>query len=121
MTSINSTIISGRILRPELKYAPTGTAIFKFCVMVNDYDKREENNEYVSFVDCVAFGKQAEIISGLATEKQMVVVAGHIRQERWERAGGEKGARINIIAEKVIVLPPTSNRTNNIDEQRNYF
>lgn len=81
----NKIILLGRVVRdPELRFAAgSGTAVCKFTLAVNKrYNKNETN-----FINCVAFGKKAEVISQYVTKGNLFHIAGELNINSYERDG----------------------------------
>ena len=65
MPNLNKVMLMGNLTRdPEIKYTPKGTAIAAFGLAVNRSYTLEngEKREEVTFVDCEAYARLAEII-----------------------------------------------------------
>ena len=89
-------IITGNITRdPELRTTPSGSQVCSFSVAVNrNYkDSSGESKEDVSFIDCSAWGKAAEIISQYAKKGTGILVSGRLDQRSWEKERSGSPAR----------------------------
>jgi len=102
-------IIMGNLTRdPEMRTTPNGTNVCSFTVAVNrSYRDGSGNNvEQVSFLDCVAWTKQGEIIGQYAKKGSGVLVSGRLEQRSWEdKNSGQKRSRVEIIVEDFNFLP----------------
>ncbi len=95
-------IIVGNITRdPELRSTPSGAQVCGFSVAVNrNYkDSSGANQESVSFIDCSAWGKAAEIIAQYAKKGSGILVSGRLEQRSWEDKEGQKRSRVEIVVE----------------------
>ncbi|MBQ1344465.1 single-stranded DNA-binding protein [Candidatus Saccharibacteria bacterium] len=104
-------IITGNITRdPELRTTPSGSQVCSFSVAVNrNYkDSSGESKEDVSFIDCSAWGKAAEIISQYAKKGTGILVSGRLDQRSWEK-DGQKHSRVEIVVEDFNFLGGSSN------------
>ena len=104
-------IITGNITRdPELRTTPSGSQVCSFSVAVNrNYkDSSGESKEDVSFIDCSAWGKAAEIISQYAKKGIGILVSGRLDQRSWEK-DGQKHSRVEIVVEDFNFLGGSSN------------
>ena len=66
MASFNRVMLLGNLTRdPQLKYLPSQTPVVDFGIACNRRFKtaQGEDREEVLFVDCSAFGRQAEVIN----------------------------------------------------------
>ena len=81
----NKIVLLGRLVRdPELRFAAgSGTAVCKFTLAVTKkYNKNETN-----FINCVAFGKKAEVISQYVTKGNLFHIAGELNINAYEKEG----------------------------------
>lgn len=103
---LNHVDLVGRLTRdPELTYTPSGTAVCKFGLAVNDsYGRDEGRKDIVYFFDVIAWGRQAETCSQYITKGQQVAVSGKLQQDRWENKEGQKRNKVKISAQSVQFL-----------------
>lgn len=95
-------IIVGNVTRdPELRSTPSGAQVCSFSVAVNrNYrDNSGNNQESVSFIDCSAWGRPAEIIAQYAKKGSGILVSGRIEQRSWEDKDGQRRSRVEIVVE----------------------
>ncbi|MBR1802284.1 single-stranded DNA-binding protein [Candidatus Saccharibacteria bacterium] len=95
-------IIMGNITRdPELRAIPSGAQVCSFSVAVNRTFKGSdgENKEAVSFINCSAWGKAAEIIAQYAKKGTGIMVSGRLEQRSYEAKDGSKRSATEIIVE----------------------
>lgn len=96
-------IICGNITRdPELRSTPSGAKVCSFSVAVNRTyrDANGANQESVSFIDCSAWGKAAEILEQYAKKGTGILVSGRLDQRSWEdKNSGQKRSRVEIVVE----------------------
>lgn len=104
--SINKYFCSGNLVRDcEVRTVPSGMAITKFTVAVNE--RRKDGNEWTdvaNYVPCTMFGKLGEKLSPQLTKGAKVCVQGSLRQSSWEK-DGQKRSKIELIVDKIEVLP----------------
>jgi len=83
VSDINNLTIGGRLTRDvELRYTPTGTAVANFSIASNGYKEGD-----VCFIECVAWGKQAEALSKHRGKGDGITVVGKLELDRWEKDG----------------------------------
>lgn len=103
MRGFSKAIITGNLTRdPELRTTPNGAQVCSFSVAVNRVyrDASGNNQESVSYLDCVAWGRLAETIAQYAKKGSGVLVSGRLEQRSWEdKQTGQKRSRVEIIAE----------------------
>lgn len=106
---INRVILVGRLTRdPELKSTNSGSYFCRFTLASNRsiYRKDQDPKEEVGFFDCVAWGKQAEIISKYVQKGRRVGIDGSLRFSSWENTEGKKQSKIEIFVENFQFLDP---------------
>jgi single-strand DNA-binding protein len=103
MASFNQVILLGNLTRdPQLKYLPSQTAVVEFGLACNRKFKGQngEDREEVTFVDCAAFGKQAEVLNQYCTKGKPLFIQGRLKYDSWEdKQGGGKRSRITVVIE----------------------
>jgi len=95
-------IITGNLVAdPEQRSTGGGLTVASFAVAVNEVrrDKDGNNTEYVSFLNCTAFGRQAETICQYMKKGNGILVSGRLRQDRYEDKQGNKRSGVEIIVE----------------------
>lgn len=108
---MNSVQLIGRLTGdPKISYGgATNTAISKFNVAVN----REGRDKGADFVNCVAFGKTAELIEKYCSKGQMVAVAGSISTGSYEK-DGRKIYTTEVLTNRIEFLSKSEKK----DEER---
>ena len=103
MRGFSKAIITGNLTRdPELRTTPNGASVCSFSVAVNRVykDANGEQREDVSYIDCSAGGRLAEMINQYAKKGSGVLVSGRLDQRRWEdKNDGKKRSRVEIVVE----------------------
>ena len=103
MPNYNSVILMGNVTRdPQLKQLPNQTVVAEFGLAASrKYRTAEgEDREEVCFVDCTAFGKQAEVISQYCKKGKPLFVQGRLRYDTWEdKQGGGKRSKLSVVVE----------------------
>ena len=102
MRGFSKAIITGNLTRdPELRTTPNGASVCSFSVAVNRVykDANGEQKEDVSFIDCSAWGKLAEMIAQYAKKGTGVLVSGRLDQRSFEGKDGIKRSRTEIVVE----------------------
>lgn len=87
---MNVAIILGRLTRdPAIKASQSGMTIARFTLAVNRLNKKDQNPE-ADFINCVAFGKTAEVIGNYVYKGQRLLVEGRIQTGSYTSKSGEK-------------------------------
>lgn len=87
MSSINKVILVGNLTRePVVDFTPAGSAFVDLGLAVNDRWRDRDGNEReeTTFIDCRAWGRQAENAGKMLVKGQQVLIEGKLKQERWE-------------------------------------
>lgn len=104
MASYNKVIMMGNLTRdPQLKYLPNQTPLVEFGLASNRRFKMAngEDREEVCFVDCTAFGKQAEVINQYFTKGKPIFIDGRLKYDSWEdKQGGGKRSKLSIVIDR---------------------
>lgn len=102
--TINKVLIIGRLGKdPDMRYAPSGTAIASFSVATNHSVKDAEGswNEQTEWHSIKTFGRQAEFVGEYLKKGRQVFVEGRLQTSSWEDQSGQKKYRTEIIASNV--------------------
>lgn len=111
---LNKVELVGRLTRDaDLKYTTTGTAIAAVSLASNRSVKKQDNWETeVSYFDASIYGKSAENLKPYLTKGKTIAIAGHLKQDRWEK-DGQKFSRIKIEVEELQLLVGNSSENPN--------
>ena len=115
----NKITLIGRLTRDiDLKYTTTGTAIAAVSLASNRSVKKQDNWETeVSYFDANIYGKMAENLKPYLSKGKMILIAGRLKQDRWEK-DGQKFSRIKIEVEEVQLLGGNSSENPNNSNER---
>jgi single-strand DNA-binding protein len=108
MPSFNKVMMIGNLTRdPQVKNLPSGVVLAEFgLAMSRKYRTASgEDKEEVCFVDCAAFGKQAETIAQWCRKGKPLFVEGRLKYDTWEdRLGGQKRHKLSVTVENFQFL-----------------
>lgn len=97
---MNNVSLAGRMTRDcELKYTQDGKAIGIFTIAINKRYKKDEAN----FINCVAFGKAAELIAEYVKKGHLLGVTGSIETSSWEK-DGQKHYKTEVAVDQITFL-----------------
>jgi single-strand DNA-binding protein len=102
MANYNKVLLIGNLTRdPQLSYTPNQTAVVDFGLAVNRKWTGQDgaNREETCFVDCRAFGKQAETIQKYLTKGRPVFVEGRLTYDQWTAQDGAKRSKHRVTVE----------------------
>jgi single-strand DNA-binding protein len=111
MAGFNKVLLMGNLTRdPQLSYTPSQTAVVDFGLAVNRRwtSKGGESKEETCFVDCRAFGRQAENINKYLTKGRPVFVEGRLTFDSWTSQDGTKRSKHRVTVETFQFLPGTA-------------
>jgi single-strand DNA-binding protein len=101
--SVNKVFLMGNLTRDiELRHTTSNTAIAKMGLAVNRKFKTQtgETREEVTFVDCEAWGRTAEVMSQYLTKGRPVFIEGRLRLDQWEdKNDGSKRSRLLVVVD----------------------
>jgi single-strand DNA-binding protein len=107
-SSYNRIILMGNLTRdPQLRYLPNQTAVVDIGLAVNDRYKTAsgEQREEVMFIDCTAFGKQAEIINQYCQKGRPLLVEGRLKLDTWDdKTTGQKRSKHKVTIDNFQLL-----------------
>lgn len=114
---INKVIIIGRMVRdPELRHLQSGSSVTDFSIAVKRlYSVAGEKKEETSFINCTAWGKQAEALAQYCKKGQRIGVEGRLKQDTWDdKEDGKKRSKLYVVVENFQFLTPKSSEQENI-------
>lgn len=97
MADINNVTLVGRLVRDaEACTTKSGKNIAAFTLAVNGIKK-----EYVDFIDCLAWGKTADVVTKYIGKGKRVGVVGKLHINKYETKDGEKRSRAEVIVNSI--------------------
>lgn len=100
MANFNKVLLLGNLTRdPQLSYLPSQTAVVEFGMAMNrrwtgqDGSQKEET----CFVDCRAYGRQAENINKYCRKGRALFVEGRLSYDTWTAQDGSKRSKHRVI------------------------
>ena len=93
---------------PDVKYFENGTVKASISVAVSrKYNSNAgESNEKTDWVNCVAWGKTAEIIANFITKGDLVMFDGELTTESWtDKVTGQKRDKTLVKVASIHLLP----------------
>jgi len=108
--NLNHVVLAGNIARPpEIRATVKGLSVCNFTVASNRRWKTPEGQdaEEVTFVDCTAFGKIADLIADHFVKGSPIYTEGRLRLDTWDdKQTGAKRSKINVIVENFQFIGP---------------
>ena len=103
MASYNKVILMGNLTRdPQLSYLPSQTAAVDIGLAVNHKYKGNDGQmvEKVCFIDCRAYGRQAETINQYMKKGRPLLIEGRLEFDQWEAQDGSKRSKHRVFIER---------------------
>lgn len=97
----NKVILMGNLTRdPEVRTTPNGQSVANFSIAVNRTWKGADGNqqESVSYIDCVAWARTGEVIAQYMQKGRPILVSGRLDQRSWEQ-DGQKRSKVEVVVE----------------------
>lgn len=127
---INNVVLVGRITRDaELRMSDGGKAYTNFSLAVNRAFKGQDGKQQADFINCIAFGKQAENLARYCGKGSMIGVLGSIQTGKYQGKDGNTVFTTDIMVQNVQFLDtknnqgqqqqqPTNNNFNNFNQNQ---
>ena len=113
---MNKVVLTGRITRdPEIRYTQNGLSNLRFSVAVDRAVARDASgNRQADFINCVAFGQQADFISRYVKKGNMLAIEGRIQTGSYEK-DGQRVYTTDVVADNVQFLESKAQSQNRVD------
>ncbi len=109
MSGFNQVTLMGNITRDPQTRTINGTNIVEFGIAVGRVFKSaggETRNE-TCFVDCTAFGKQADTLARWTRKGRPLLVRGRLRYDTWEDAVTKaRRSKLSVVVEDFAFIGP---------------
>lgn len=107
MANYNKVILIGNLTRdPQMSYLPSQTPVTEIGLAVNRKwkSKEGEQREETCFIDCRAYGRQAETLNQYMRKGRPILIEGRLQLDTWEGKDGQKRSRHRVIVENFQFL-----------------
>lgn len=117
---MNQVNLLGRLCKDvEFRFgAGSGNPIARFTIAVNRKFKKDE----VDFINCIAFGKTADIINQYFSKGSQIAISGNIRTGSYEAQDGTRRYTTDIVVETFDFISSNNkqeNKANEFEEEMN--
>ncbi len=116
---MNNCVILGRLVRdPDVRYTQgnNSMAVAKFTLAV-DRRIKKDGEASADFINCVAFGKTAEVIEKHVYKGNKIAVVGHIQTGSYTNKEGQKVYTTDVIVDAMDFCESKSSSGNNSAER----
>lgn len=108
---MNQVNLLGRLAK-DVDYRTGNTNIARFTLAVNRKFKRDE----VDFINCIAFGKTADIINQYFSKGSQIAISGNIRTGSYEAQDGTKRYTTDVVVESFDFTSNNNKQENKANE-----
>lgn len=99
---LNHITLTGRLCAdPVLRRTQNGTAVASFTLACERDFKNESGDREVDFIDCVAWRKTAELVSGYFTKGRMAIASGRMQIRGWTDKDGNRRKSAEILVDNI--------------------
>ncbi len=105
--SVNKVTLIGNLGKdPELRYAPSGSAVASFSLATSEQWKDQEGNpqERTSWHNIVIWGKLAEIAAEYLKKGRKVYLEGRLQYRDYEDKSGNKRYVTEVVVNDLVML-----------------
>lgn len=92
--------------------AGSGNPIARFTLAVNRKFKKDE----ADFINCIAFGKTADIINQYFSKGSQIAISGNIRTGSYEAQDGTRRYTTDIVVETFDFISSNNKQENKVNE-----
>lgn len=104
---MNKALLVGRLTKdPELRTTPGGMAVTRFTIAISEPFTSKNGERETNFINCSAFGRQADNISKYCHKGTMVSAEGRIRTSSYDAQDGTKRYTTEVVCDRVNFLTP---------------
>lgn len=115
---INSVSLVGRLTKDvDLRYTQNGKAVANFNMAVNRPFKNAQGEQEADFINCNAWGKQAENLANYMKKGSQIGLTGRINARSYENQEGKRIFVTEVVADQVAFLESKSKSSNQQGQQ----
>lgn len=102
---MNKVMLIGRITKNiELKSTPNGKEVADFSIAVKRNYKNQNGEYEADFINCISFGKTAELLGKYTKKGDQIAIEGRINTRNYENKEGKKVYITEILVENIMFL-----------------
>lgn len=122
---MNSVNLIGRLSNsPEIRHTANNQVVCRFTLAVTRRFKNQAGDYEADFINCVAFGKTAELIGNYVEKGQQLAVEGRIQTGSYTAQDGSKRYTFDVVVENITFInskrknePQTENQTQSSEKE----
>lgn len=102
---MNSVNLIGRLSNsPEIRHTTNNQVVCRFTLAVTRRFKNQAGDYDADFINCVAFGKTAELIGNYVEKGQHLAVEGRIQTGSYTAGDGSKRYTTDVVVENITFI-----------------
>lgn len=102
---MNSVNLIGRLSNsPEIRHTTNNQVVCRFTLAVTRRFKNPAGDYEADFINCVAFGKTAELIGNYVEKGQQLAVEGRIQTGSYTAQDGSKRYTFDVVVENITFI-----------------
>lgn len=99
---LNKAILMGRLTRdPEKRYTRDNQSVANFTLAIDRGWSGPNGERQADFIDCTAWGRQADFVDQWFTKGMLAIVVGRIQSSSYEDRNGNKRTKITVNCDDV--------------------
>jgi len=115
---MNKVILIGRFTRdPESRMSASQLEVSRFSLACQSEFINRNGERETEFINCVAFGRNAQTINKFCQKGQMICVTGRIRNGSYDAQDGTKRYTTDIVVDQFEFVGSRSDRQENTSYQ----
>lgn len=122
---MNSVNLIGRLSNsPEIRHTTNNQVVCRFTLAVTRRFKNPAGDYEADFINCVAFGKTAELIGNYVEKGQQLAVKGRIQTGSYTAGDGSKRYTTDVVVENITFInskrknePQAENQTQSSEKE----
>ena len=111
---LNRVMLAGNLTRdPEVRMIGGDRSVASFALAINRRYKGQDGElkEEVTFVDCEAWGRTAELVGQYLVKGRACFIEGRLRLDSWDdKKDGTKRSKLKVVADNVQFLDSNRDR-----------
>lgn len=116
--NLNHVMLAGHLTRdPQIKALANGSCVAAFSLAINRRFKGPEGDqkEEVTFVDCEAWRRTAELIGQYLVKGSACLVEGRLKLDSWQDKEGQQRSRLKVVVESVQFIGKTKGKDDPVE------
>ena len=122
---MNSVNLIGRLSNsPQLRLTTANKQVCRFSIAITRRFKNSAGDYEADFINCVAFGKTAELIGNYVEKGQQLAVEGRIQTSSYTAGDGSKRYTTDVVVENITFInskrknePQAENQTQSSEKE----